>query len=82
MPRWISFREPARGWLRAFTAFGPVFSNQVWSTVWLARFCPKARLIIGVVRWRTSGKYANKFEKWWENKLGVVFTCLEVCFAS
>lgn len=39
-----------KGRLREVTALGPVFSSQVWSTIWLAIVWPKTRLSFGVKR--------------------------------
>lgn len=38
------------GVLRDVTAFGPVFSSHVWSTIWVAMACPRERLSLGVKR--------------------------------
>lgn len=71
-----------RGILKEATAFGPVFSSQVWSTIWLAMACPRKRESLGVSRWRIIGKKPNIFEKWWEGKIGAGLNCLAVREAS
>lgn len=63
-------------------AFGPTFSNQVWSTVWEAMVCPKTRLSLGARRWTTIGKNPNMLEKWWGESFGVGLYCLLVSEAS
>lgn len=39
-----------KGRLIVDTALGPDFSNQVWSTIWLAISWPRVRLILGARR--------------------------------
>lgn len=36
MPRWALLVVVIRGLFSAATALGPVFSSQVWSTIWVA----------------------------------------------
>lgn len=36
--------------------FGPIFSNQVWSTSCVAAVCPNVRLSFGAARWMMAGK--------------------------
>lgn len=55
-----------RGRFREARAFGPVFSNQVWSIIWLAIVWPRARPSLGVKRWIIAGKKPSMLEKWWE----------------
>lgn len=52
-----------RGRLREVRAFGPTFSNQVWSTVWLAIICPRIRLTFGGIRCIMAGKNPSMLEK-------------------
>lgn len=54
-----------RGELREIAAFGPIFSNQVRSMVWVATDWPRRRLILGASRWIMGGKNPNMLEKWW-----------------
>lgn len=42
--------EEARGIEILAMALGPVFSSHVWSTIWLAIFCPRRRPSLGA--WR------------------------------
>lgn len=70
------------GRLRVDTALGPDFSNQVWSTIWLAISWPRVRLSLGARRWMTAGKNPSMFEKWWVGRLGVGLYCLAVKDAS
>lgn len=49
--------------LRRARNFGPAFSNQVWSTDWLAIFCPRVRLVLGARRWIMEGKNPRRLEK-------------------
>lgn len=44
-PRWMLLVVVIKGLLDAIRVLGPVFSNQVWSIVWLAIACPRARLV-------------------------------------
>lgn len=61
---------------------GPIFSNQVWSIIWLAAAWPRARLSFGANRCITVGKKPSMFEKWWSVRVGVVLNCLLVKDAS
>lgn len=54
----------ARVMFKEVRAFGPVFSNQVWSIVWLAMICPSIRLSFGGSRCIMAGKNPSMFEKW------------------
>lgn len=63
-------------------ALGPVFSNQVWSTIWLAIVWPRVKLILGIKRWMIVGKKPSIFEKWWGVSMGVGLNCLFVRDAS
>lgn len=71
-----------RGRLRATVPFGPAFSSQVWSIVWLAIDCPRSRLSLGTKRWITAGKKPSILEKWWSGRWGVGLNCLLVREAS
>lgn len=44
-------------------AFGPTFSNHVWSTIWAAIFWPRVRTSFGARRWTTAGKKPSMLEK-------------------
>lgn len=65
-----------------WTAFGPVFSSHVWSTICAAMNWPKNRLILGGNRWIMFGKNPSMFEKWWVLRRGVCVNCLPVRLAS
>lgn len=66
------------GELREVIVFGPVFSSQVRSIVWLAIDWPKRRLSLGVSRWMIEGKNPSILEKWWVGRWGVILSCLLV----
>lgn len=71
-----------KGILEVAIAFGPTFSNHVWSIVWLASAWPKTRFAFGVRRWMIGGKNPSIFEKWWVVRLGDILYCLLVRRAS
>lgn len=71
-----------RGVFREVMAFGPDFSNQVWSTICVAMVCPRIRPSLGVARWMSAGKNPSILEKWWADRFGVVLNCLLVKEAS
>lgn len=71
-----------RGMFIEVIALGPVFSNQVWSTIWAAMVCPRMRFSLGGRRWIIAGKNPSMLEKWCIGKLGVVLNCLLVSEAS
>lgn len=71
-----------RGMLDEAIAFGPAFSSQVWSTIWLATAWPRDSVSLGTNRWITIGKNPNMFEKWWGVISGVGLNCLVVSDAS
>lgn len=50
MPCWMLLVVVIKGVLREAIALGPVFSNQVWSTIWLAIDWPSTRLSLGMKR--------------------------------
>lgn len=50
MPCWVLLVVVIRGMLREVTALGPVFSNQVWSTICDAIVWPRVRFSLGVKR--------------------------------
>lgn len=50
MPCWALLVVVIKGRLDEARALGPVFSNQVWSTIWLAMVCPRTRFSFGVKR--------------------------------
>ena len=50
MPCWVLLVVVIKGMLEDAKALGPTFSNQVWSTIWLATVCPNTRLSFGVKR--------------------------------
>lgn len=52
-----------RGRLADVMALGPTFSNQVWSTSWLAINWPRIKLSFGGSRWIIAGKKPNMLEK-------------------
>lgn len=47
IPCWMLLVVEARGRVALDTALGPVFSSQVWSTIWLAMVCPSTKLSFG-----------------------------------
>lgn len=55
--------EVISGLLSLAAALGPVFSNQVWSIIWLAMDWPIPRLIAGGKRCIIMGKKPSIFEK-------------------
>lgn len=67
-----------RGRFVEMTVLGPTFSNQVWSTSWLAISWPSTRFSFGVRRWIIAGKKPNILEKWWAWRVGVGECCLLV----
>lgn len=64
------------------TDLGPTFSNQVWSTIWLAMVWPSTRFSFGVSRWITAGKNPSILEKWCGVVMGRGLNCLLVSEAS
>lgn len=50
IPRWVLLTVVMRGMFKEVTAFGPTFSNHVWSIVWLAIAWPKIRPSFGMSR--------------------------------
>lgn len=74
--------EVTRGVLSLVAALGPVFSSQVWSTIWLAMDWPIPRLIAGGNRCIIMGKKPSMFEKRWVGRWGVDLNCLLVRDAS
>ena len=74
--------EETRGWWEVITALGPVFSSQVWSTIWLAMFWPRKNAETGAKRWTISGKKPNKAENRCMCRLGIGLYCLLVSRAS
>lgn len=82
IPCWILLVVVIRGRRVLDMALGPVFSNQVWSIIWLAAVCPRARLSLGVRRCMIEGKKPSMFEKWWVGWCGMVLNCLFVRDAS
>lgn len=50
MPCWMLLVVEMRGRFKEDTALGPVFSNQVWSTIWLAIDWPSIKLSLGARR--------------------------------
>ena len=74
--------EVTRGSCVEVSIFGPAFSNQVWSTIWLAMVWPNRRLILGVRRCITAGKKPSMLEKWWGRRWGAGLNCLFVREAS
>lgn len=63
-PCWTLLMVETRGVFRLAVAFGPIFSSQVRSMVWLAMVCPRIRFILGERRWMMLGKNPSMFEKW------------------
>lgn len=61
---------------------GPIFSNHVWSTIWLAIFCPKIKLSLGADRCTSDGKKPSILEKLCKGMFGVILNCLDVRDAS
>lgn len=61
-PCWMLLVEVIRGRLAEVKAFGPIFSNQAWSIVWLARVWPSTRLILGEIRCTIIGKKPSMLE--------------------
>lgn len=53
----------AKGRVIEEMAFGPVFSSQVWSIVWLAADWPRIKVIFGRRRCIRKGKNPSMFEK-------------------
>lgn len=82
IPCWALLVVVISGVLEDTSAFGPVFSNQVWSTIWLAMAWPNTRLSFGVKRWIIDGKNPSILEKWWGVSAGVGLNCLLVSDAS
>jgi len=52
-----------RGRFAEAIAFGPVFSSQIWSIIWVAIVWPRMRLSFGVRRWMIDGKNPSILEK-------------------
>lgn len=82
IPCWALLVVVTRGRLAAHIALGTDFSSQVWSSSWVARYCPKRRLSLGGRRWRTIGKKPNILEKLWAGRVGVGENCLLVSCVS
>lgn len=82
MPCWALLVVVIKGMLREAMAFGPVFSSEVWSTIWLAMAWPRTRLSLGVSRWMMWGKKPSMLEKWCVESLGEGLSCLLVREAS
>ena len=78
MPCWVLLVVVIKGMFDETRALGPTFSNQVWSTIWLAMAWPKTRFSLGVKRWIICGKNPSILEKWWGVSIGVGLNCLLV----
>lgn len=63
-PRWMLLVAITRRVWAIVNSFGPDFSDQVWSIVWLAIVCPRRRLTLGRERWMIEGKNPSILEKW------------------
>ena len=81
-PCWVLLVVVIKGVLREATAFGPTFSNQVMSSIWLATIWPSTRFNLGEKRWTVVGKKPNILEKLWDVRWGVGLNCLLVNEAS
>lgn len=82
IPRWRLLVILIKGALARAIAFGPDFSNQVWSTIWVEMDCPMIRFNLGASRWMAEGTYPSRLEKWCACRLGRVLSCLLVREAS
>lgn len=82
IPRCMLLVVVTRGIFKVTTALGPVFSNHVWSIIWLAIVWPKTRLSLGAKRWMIAGKKPSILEKWCDARCGTVLNCLLVREAS
>lgn len=82
IPRWELLVVVARDLLSRARAFGPSFSSQVKSTIWLATSCPSVRVSFGNARCMIAGKKPSMLEKWWRVCFGAGLYCLLARCAS